>query len=143
MDEKERGDVENLRDQIVSLKEQLDCLAKSQQSILSAQRIRLEQYRTESIKLYTKKMLKVLDSAIDQTQSEGKWLRELGKLQQELEALASRESPHSADAEEISEVEKEKPEDDEEAKSKASQADKPSPRTVSRHPRKSSRHRRR
>jgi hypothetical protein len=62
MDEIDQQNLENLRHQISSAREQIKRLGESLQSILDAHRTQLENDRSEAIQPYRKKALQALDS---------------------------------------------------------------------------------
>ena len=65
MDESERQNLEKLRHQISSAREQIKRLGESLQILLAAHRTQLENYRSEAIQPYKKKALQALNSVGD------------------------------------------------------------------------------
>jgi len=93
MDDQERQSFERLRHQIGGLRDQVERLEKSLQSIISADRAQWENYRLEAIKPYKEKALQALDSAAQHSFGGDQWLQKLETLEEELKTLLSGESP--------------------------------------------------
>jgi hypothetical protein len=87
MDENKRQKLEKLRHQISGLGEQIERLEMSLQSLLSAHRTQLENYRSEAIGPYRQKALQALDSVGEHARFKDQCLQSLRALEEELEKL--------------------------------------------------------
>ena len=133
MDDQERQSFERLRHQIGGLRDQVERLGNSLQSIIRANRTEWENYRLEAIEPYKEKALQALDSVGRHPFGGDQWLQKLDTLEEELKALLSEDSS-TAHPSEPSEAIEEQPEakQDEQAElkmesSQKAYAEKPEP----------------
>ena len=92
MDEQERQSFERLRHQLGGLRDQVERLGNSLQSIISANRTKWENCRLEAIEPYKQKALQAFDSVDRQPFGGDQWVQKIETLEEELKALLSEDS---------------------------------------------------